>query len=65
MRVRIGAFNRKVVPWQRLITLNGRKRSTKQNNSSVVRKFIDGEFVEYVDFDMLSPSQQAQLLDLN
>ena len=48
-----------------IVTLDGRKRSTKQNNSSVVRKFIDGEFVEYVDFDMLSPSQQAQLLDSN
>jgi hypothetical protein len=48
-----------------IIALKGRKRSTKQNNSSIIRKFIDGEFVEYVDFDMLSLSQQAQLLDSN
>jgi hypothetical protein len=47
-----------------IIQLSERKRS-KASSGHIIRKFIDGEFVEFVDFEMLSPAQQVDLLNAN
>jgi hypothetical protein len=46
-----------------IIQLSERRRHAYSGH--IVRKFIDGEFVEFVDFDALSLSQQKELLDTN
>jgi hypothetical protein len=48
-----------------IIRLEERRRKAPQPDSPIVKKLIDGEIVEYVDFEMLSLDQQVQLLDSN
>jgi hypothetical protein len=47
-----------------ILQLSDRKRNA-DNESRVIRKFIDGEFVDFVNFDMLTLDEQRQLLDSN
>lgn len=46
----------------KIICLADRKRRNARNDS-IVKKLIDGELVDYVDFEMLSASQQMVLLN--
>jgi hypothetical protein len=45
----------------KIISLEDRKQQ-RSRGSAIIQKVIDGEIVEYVDFDFLSLAQQSAML---
>jgi hypothetical protein len=45
----------------KIISFEDRKQQ-RSRGSSIIQKVIDGEIVEYVDFDFLSLAQQSAML---
>lgn len=48
-----------------IIKFEQRKRQVAPTINLIVEKLIDGKLVQFVDFELLSPSQQSQLLTAN